>query len=138
MEITTNKKGNIGLIKVMLDLTMKGYFIFTPISDTTCVDLIASDEKMNLKKFQIKYKTLNNGCLTIRTSSVVNGKNIPIDLTKIDIWAIYCKDNDKVYYIPSNMLIGKTRIKLRVDKPKTSMKTIIYASNYEKIDYLWV
>lgn len=134
--MNTNKKGDIGLVKVMSDLVTKDYFIFMPLSDTTCVDLVVSNDSMILKKLQVKYCKLTDGRMCICTSTVVNGKKIPVDLSKIDIWAIYCPDNDKVYYLDTKELIGKKTMNLRVVESVTNKK-INYASEYESIDKIW-
>jgi hypothetical protein len=135
--MNTNKKGDIGLVKTMLDLTLKGYFIFTPISDTTCVDLVISDDEMNLKRAQIKYCKLRKGKFEISTSTVVNGKRIPVDLNKLDIWIIYCPDNDTLYYVPVKDLIGCKTLGLRVIEPKIMSEQVNMASKYLNIEDAW-
>lgn len=135
--MNTNKKGDIGLVKTMMDLTVNGYFLFSPISDTTCVDLIAANSNMDLKRLQVKYRQLFNGALELVTSTVVNGKKIPVELNKIDIWAVYCPNNDKVYYIPTSQLIGHKSITLRVEKNKNAGKQIRMANVYENITMAW-
>lgn len=134
--MNTNKKGDIGLVKTMSDLVSKGYFIFTPLSDTTCVDLVVANDSMTLKKLQVKYCSLTNGRMCISTSTVVNGKKIPIDLSKIDIWALYCPDNDKVYYLDTKILVGKKTMNLRVVE-SIQNKNINYASDYESLENIW-
>ncbi len=132
--MNTNEKGNVGLAKVILDVINNGYFPFLPFSDTTNVDLVIGNSKLELKRLQIKYISLNkNGVLEISTSSIVNGKRIPVNLTFIDIWAIYCPNNDKIYYISSTELINKKRLCLRVIKSKQIQSTIHYADDYLNI-----
>lgn len=135
--MNTNKKGDIGLVKTMADLVVKDYFVFTPISDTTCVDLVVANNSMFLKKVQIKYCALVNGRMCISTSTVVNGKKVPVDLTKVDIWAVYCPDNDKIYYVPTKKLVGKKTMNLRVTELKQKIKNVNYASEYEDISKCW-
>lgn len=135
--MNTNKKGDIGLVKVMSDLVTKNYFIFSPLSDTTCVDLIVANESMTLKKVQVKYCSLTDGRMCISTSTVVNGKKVPVDLSKIDFWCIYCPDTDKVYYINTKELIGRKTMNLRVVDSCQNRTNINYASNYECIEKCW-
>ena len=52
--MTTNDKGNIGLAKVITDLTVKGYQVFLPLSDTSIIDLIISNKDLILKKITNK------------------------------------------------------------------------------------
>jgi hypothetical protein len=135
--MNTNKKGDIGLLKTMLELTEKNYFCFTPISDTTCVDLVVANENMELRKIQTKYCSLTDGRMEICTSTVVNGKKVPVDLTKIDIWAVYCPDNNKIYYIKSKDLVGRKTMKIRVEEPKVMSKQINMGDKYLDISQAW-
>lgn len=97
---TVNDKGSIGVAKVLSDLLSKDYFVFMPFDGASPVDLVVADKRMNLRRLQIKYRVLNRyGSIGILLSSVVNGKTVPIDVTKIDGWAIYCPQTDLVYYV---------------------------------------
>jgi len=136
--MNTNKKGDVGLVKSMMELTTNNYFVFTPISDTTCVDLVIGNSEMELKRAQIKYCSLVNGRVEIFMSTVINGKRVAIDLSKLDMWIIYCPDNDKLYYIPISDLVGKKSMKLRVVPPKVMSKQVTMADIYESIENAWV
>jgi hypothetical protein len=132
--INTNKKGVIGLTNVLCDITNKGYFAFLPISDTTEVDLIVADEKMILKKCQVKYRKVNNrGCIEISKESVVNGKRIIINDGNIDFWAVFCPDTSKVYYISKSDFTSKN-ITIRINTPNIICDTMNLACNFESID----
>lgn len=133
--MNTNKKGDIGLANVILDVTNKGYFLFLPFSDTTNVDMVIADVHMKLYRIQIKYISIDNsGVLNIVTSSVVNGKKIPVDLSKIDIWAIYCPQTNEVYYVSTKELIGKKVLSLRIVESKINKNNIHYAKDYLNIE----
>lgn len=103
--MNVNEKGAIGLIEVIRDLAKKGFECFTPIHDYSGVDLIVLDSDKNPIRLQVKYRRpdTKNGISTnvvgLGFHSVVNGKKIPIDISFIDGWAIYCPDIDKVVYI---------------------------------------
>jgi hypothetical protein len=133
--MNTNKKGDIGLANVILDVTNKGYFLFLPFSDTTHVDLVIADTYMKLYRVQVKYISINkHGVLDVVTSGVVNGKKVPIDLSKIDIWAIYCPQTNEIYYVSVKDLIGKKALILRINEPKQKQKNIHYAKDYLEIE----
>lgn len=134
---TTNVKGNKGLVNVMADLVNKNYFVFLPIADTTCVDLIASNENMNLKRMQIKFRAVTNGKIELVTESVVNGKKVPVNLENIDLWAVYCPDNKQVYYVATKELIGKKSLTLRIEEPKQKQRKVNYAHAYLDIEKAW-
>jgi hypothetical protein len=137
--MNTNKKGDIGLANVILDVTKKGFFVFLPFSDTTSVDLIIADKSMKIIRTQIKYISINKtGVLTISTANVVNGKKVPVDLSTTDIWAIYCPDNNEIYYISAVELLGKTALCLRVTEPKVdNNNNIHYAKDYLDLNKVW-
>ena len=137
--MNTNKKGDIGLANVILDVTEKGFFVFLPFSDTTSVDLIIADKSMKIMRTQIKYISIDkHGVLNVSTSTVVNGKKIPVDLLKTDIWAIFCPDTNEIYYVSATELSGKKTICLRVTDPKiNNNNNIRYAKNYLDLNKIW-
>jgi hypothetical protein len=103
--MNVNEKGAVGLIEVIRDLVKKGFECFTPIHDYSGVDLIALDPNKNPIRLQVKYRKaeMRNGESTnivgLGFHSVVNGKKIPIDISYIDGWAIYCPEVDSIIYI---------------------------------------
>ena len=137
--MNTNEKGDIGLAKVIADLTTKGFFVFLPFSDRTHVDLIVADKNMKTQRVQIKYITVDKkGVLQIVTSSVVNGKKIPVDLSKTDIWAIFCPDTNEIYYVSTIELLGKKALNLRISAPKNNQSLgVRYAKNYSDLNKVW-
>lgn len=136
--MNTNKKGDIGLANVILDITNKGFFTFLPFSDTTHVDLIIADDAMKTQRVQVKYiSTGKTGALTIPMSTVINGKRIPVDLSKIDIWAIYCPDTKEIYYVSSAELLGKSFMLLRITEPKKKQNNIHFAKDYLDLKKVW-
>ena len=107
--MNVNEKGNIGLIKVIDDLYSKGYQCFTPFDDHNPVDLISMDKSGNLKRLQVKYRSLDKkrNRYELAAKSVVNGKRILINRELIDGWALYLSDEDLVIYLPVSIMDGK-------------------------------
>ena len=132
----TSKKGTKGLANVIADLSNKDYFPFLPLADINLIDLVVANENMDLKKIQVKYRSIKNGKIEIPTESVVNGKKISLDIDKIDLWAVYCPDNKNVYYVSSKELKNKKTLTLRVES-KQKQKTVHYAENYLDIKNAW-
>lgn len=105
--LTVNDKGSIGVAKAVADLLHKRYYAFLPFDGSSPVDLVIANKAMTLKRLQVKYREpvkRSPTSLCIPLYSVVNGKMIPIDLSKIDGWAIYCPTTDKVYYINKRLI----------------------------------
>lgn len=63
--MNVNQKGDIGLAKVLADLTAKLYPCFVPLSGSCAVDLVVADAQMDLKRLQVKYRNLENDVLVI-------------------------------------------------------------------------
>lgn len=98
--MNVNQKGVVGLVKVMSDLVSKQYEVFTPTSDFSPVDLVVASSAMELRRMQVKYREPDKqNALFVSLDSVVNGHRVPVDLSKIDCWAIYCPQTDEVYYV---------------------------------------
>ena len=97
--MNVNEKGAVGLIEVIRDLAKKGYECFTPIHDYSKVDLIVMDKSANTFKIQIKYRTTVRDKIEVGFHSVINGKKVPMDLSSIDGWAVFCPEIDKVVYV---------------------------------------
>lgn len=97
----TKTKGDIGLTKVIADLTEKGYPVSIPISEHLQYDLIVEDENGNLKKIQVKYRS--NGIATCSTVHVgSDGSNVKrkYKVSEIDFYAVYLPDIKECVYIP--------------------------------------
>lgn len=107
--MNVNEKGNVGLIKVMSDLYDKGYHCFTPFDDFSPVDLIAMDKQGNIKRLQVKYRSLlpSKGKYELAARSMVNKESKDIDRTLIDGWAVYLEEEKKVTYLPVTIMEGK-------------------------------
>jgi hypothetical protein len=107
--MNVNQKGNMGLLKVMEDLYNKGYHCFVPFDDYSPVDLIVLDKTGNVKRLQVKYRTLNKKHKRYELSarSVINGKVVPIDRNLIDGWAVYLANDEKIVYLTLEIMEGK-------------------------------
>jgi PD-(D/E)XK endonuclease len=107
--MNVNEKGNFGLMKVMTDLYEKGYHCFTPFDDFSPVDLIIMDKLGNIKRLQVKYRSLipSKSKYELAARSMVNGKSIEINKNLIDGWAVYLEEEQKITYLPVSIMDGK-------------------------------
>jgi hypothetical protein len=85
---------------------LQGFEVFLPQHDYSAVDLIVLNEKAEPSRIQVKYRfPTAKGRISISLDSIVNGKRIPIDRTKIDGWAVYVPTSrEHVLYIPVSMV----------------------------------
>lgn len=101
---TVNDKGSIGVAKAISDLLGQAYYVFLPFDGSSPVDLVVANAAMVLRRVQVKYRIIEWNMLRIPLSSVTNGNRKPIDLSKLDGWAVYCPDTDKMYYAPNRKI----------------------------------
>lgn len=134
--MNTNEKGNVGLAKVITKLIELGYSCFLPFTDTTCVDLVVGNSKMELKRLQVKFrKKTNKGTIEIPFESVVNGKRILIDKSKIDYFVVYCPDDDQIYFIDLEKIGNVKTFSIRFNKPKNGQLNVNYATDFKFFEF---
>lgn len=103
----TKLKGDIAVSAVIFDLTKRGFIISEPMSENSPYDIICDAGKMGL--FRIQVKCRKNAYIPKATSwADRNGSHTrPIDLSKIDFFALVNDDYSKICY-PSVKLAGKS------------------------------
>ena len=97
--MNTSQKGTLGLLQVAIDLTTKGYDVFTPISDNSRVDCIAL-KGTDVKKIQVKFRNVYRNNVEVPMNTVVNGQRNMYDLSHIDVFAVYCPEWGIAYVPP--------------------------------------
>lgn len=102
----TKVKGDIGLAKVIGDLTMKGYVPCIPLSEHQPYDIVAIAVNGSAMKLQVKYASLKpNGTVEVRfRSSWADKRGTHIrrySQKEFDYYAIYCPEKDSVMYVPN-------------------------------------
>jgi len=135
----TKDKGDLGVVMVISDLVRHGVRVFLPISEHQPSDLIALDVSGRVARVQVKYRSLKgNGCLDIHFRSAYSDSNgyheKPVDRSQFDCYAIYCPENDKVYYLRNDDIPARnvSGVMLRVLPPANKQKKkVIIASDYE-------
>lgn len=137
---STKKKGDIGIGCVISDLSKNGIAVCVPISDHLPFDLIAVDRDMAVKRIQVKYAAkLKNGTIRLKLQSSWSNSSgchtIKINKNSVDIFAVYCPESEKVYYIKPNEFDCQNSVIFRIDEPKTTKgkqpKVIRWANDFE-------
>ena len=127
----TKDKGDLGLIKVMCDLSEQGFKILTPFSEHLPFDLVAfSPVSGKLYKVQVKYRKLTNGIVKVplRTSflsseGVVEKRYKDSDF---DVIAVYCPDTQSCAYLTSKDTEHLSNsATLRVEPPKVGASGVL-------------
>jgi len=132
----TKAKADIGLCKVITDLTVKGYVPCVPLSEHQAFDLVAVSPSGVSIRVQVKYAALRkNGSIEIRYRrnwADSNGSySSAYKEEEFDYYAIYCPEKDTVLYIPHSIKCPKT---IRFDKPANNQaRCVKWARDYLKI-----
>ncbi|MCZ6803421.1 MAG: group I intron-associated PD-(D/E)XK endonuclease [Proteobacteria bacterium] len=132
----TKQKGDLGVLKVQLDLFEQGFVILNPMTEHAPFDLVAYKDRKFLR-IQVKYKSVDKtGSITVHFRSCWADKNgthtQPVDKGEVDIYCIYCPATDECYYF--NPTEFNRSVTLRVEMPKNNQsKNIKLATDYKGV-----
>jgi hypothetical protein len=130
----TKLKGDISELRVAIALTEAGYAVSKPLGENQRYDLVA-DDGMRLLRVQVKSGLIRDGVVVFSCCSTHGHRRTGLTtrpyIGQIDLLAVYCGDNGKVYLVPEAE-ITRSKSHLRLDPPRNNMvKTIRWASKYE-------
>ena len=97
-----NTKGNASAAMILAALVAQNKTVSVPWGDNAPYDLVL-DTGDTLHRVQCKTGRLRSGRIVFQTSSVclTDGKYVKSHYRdKIDLWAVYCPENAKIYLIP--------------------------------------
>ena len=129
----TKAKGDIGLCKVITDLTVKGYVPCVPLSEHQAFDIVAVTEEGSVLRLQVKYATLRkNGTIEVgyrRNWADKHGTHTQhYSASEFEYYAVYCPQKDVVLYVPNRRGSPKT---IRFDKPANNQaRSVKWAKDY--------
>lgn len=127
----TKDKGDLGLIKVMCDLSEQGFKILTPFSEHLPFDLVAfSPVSGKLYKVQVKYRKLSKGVVNVPLrTSFLSGEGSVAKRYKdgdFDVIAVYCPDIQSCAYLTSKDTEHLSNsATLRVEPPKVGASGVL-------------
>ena len=133
----TKMKADIGVAKVIGDLTVKGYVPCIPLSEHQPYDVVAISKTGDAFKMQVKYASLkSNGTVEVRFRSSWadrNGTHIRhYRKEDFDFYAVYCPEKDKVLYISKDPKCPKA---IRFEKPINNQNLHVkWANDYLKLE----
>ena len=138
----TSLQGALGEIAVVKDLMSRGYEVFQQMGEGSKVDLIALDKNYSPIKIQAKSTYLKEDqtfSLSVRSNggkrNDVNRDSSLYSEEQVDVFALYVRDLDEVYYIPSSVALQyKTGMVLRLNEAKNGQtKGINLARDYKDL-----
>ena len=132
----TKNKGDLGVLKVKVDLYQQGFLIFVPETEHSPFDLVIY-QKGIFKTVQVKFRNLTQkGVLEIpfrnsySTSKGVRTKFV--DKRLVDVYAVYCQQTDECYYFDPKHY--NRSITLRVKTPLNNQKRKTHSvSDFRKV-----
>ena len=133
----TKNKGDLGVLKAQADLCAKGFLVCIPLSEHAPFDLVIFKDDV-FKRVQVKARTLKQGKLTVRFEHSYSDKRgvhtRKVDMNSIDLYCIYCLDNDTCYYFSVNDFKKRSTINLRVNAPKNNQgQHVRWAHDYREV-----
>lgn len=127
----TSDKGNLSESKVLTSYIQAGFAVSVPFGGSAPYDLIV-DTGNRLLKVQVKTGRLRNGCILfpMQRFSGHNAKAQDYKIGEIDLFAVYCPDNEKIYVI--KFCGDLTQCRLRCFETKNNQRhNIRWAIDYE-------
>lgn len=130
----TKTKGNLAVLKIKADSYEKGWLPLQPESEHEPFDLVLY-RAGRFYRTQVKYSTMKRGLISANLRASWADKHgvhcSRVDLTDIDLFAIYCPDNKQCYYIKTSQITTKTSIVLRINGDGNKLS--VFAKDFESI-----
>lgn len=118
---------------ILSELVRRGYCVLVPFGVNQRYDLIL-DCDGRLLKAQCKTGRLRDGVVQVSTQSIqsnTRGTQIRTYIGEVDLFIVYCTDNERVYVLPADEVPARSMY-LRVDPPRNKQgKRVRWAKDYE-------
>jgi hypothetical protein len=134
-------KGDIGVSQVTADLTTKGFDILLPFSASLPYDMVIH-KNSKFYKVQVKYRENHKGYVDLElrraNSRGKQKRHKGIKADEVDLYAIFCPDTAKVYYIDPKICENHQTMRIRLDVPTKfrATKAVRYAKDCLSLDFL--
>jgi hypothetical protein len=132
----TKNKGDLGVLKVKVDLFLQGFLVLVPETEHAPFDL-AIYRNGQFKTVQVKFRNLKSGGVleipfrnSYSTSKGVITKKV--DKSIVDLYAVYCPQTDACYYFDPSQY--ESSLTLRVNTPLNNQQIGIHlADDFRKV-----
>lgn len=135
----SKRKGNKAEAVVLAEFVQRGYPVLLPFGDNEKYDLVVEIND-SFKSIQVKKGTLRNGCIHADLRYKIGAKRVRSEkyFGKVNIVAIWCEENGKIYLLDLEKYGSKSYARLRLDKPKNNscITTINWAEKYDIENFL--
>lgn len=143
MKVTTNDKGDIGVAKVIADLTERGIKVALPTTHGSPFDLIAISTDYKLSRVSVKYLDgKDRMMLPLRTISACSKQVVRrVNMEYIDAYAAYSPVTKRCYYVHKKEIVesgNNNTFGLRITVPMVRGGNIFrMSSEYEDVSVLF-
>jgi hypothetical protein len=133
----TKAKADIGVTRVISDLTVKGYVPCIPLSEHQPYDIVAIKDGIKAVRLQVKYAALkSNGTVDVKSRTSwadKHGTHIKhYSRSDFDYYAIYCPEKEIVLYVPNDSKCpGIPRFEIGKNNQTSFVK---WANDYLKLE----
>jgi hypothetical protein len=132
----TKNKGDLGVLKVKVDLYQQGFLILVPETEHSPFDLVIYQNGV-FKTVQVKFRNLvKNAVLEIPfRSSYSTSKGVKtkfVDKTLVDVYAVYCPQTDECYYFDPRLYNKSLTLRVKASRNNQQLKTHL-AAGFRKV-----
>lgn len=115
---------------IMAKLLLNGEVVLQPFGDNQRYDLVI-DRDGTFLRIQCKTGKIRNGAVEFSSCSNAGGYKKKSYYGEIELFAVYCPENQGVYMVPVDEAAGITT-RLRIDPPKnnSSVSTVRWAKDF--------
>jgi hypothetical protein len=124
--MNTKDRGNIGETAVLAALVKQGHIVSVPWGENSPYDLILDRRDGTLLRVQCRLGRIRDGSVRFNLGSVYycstakkSVHRAPI-VGQVDLYGIYCPDNDKVYIVPVSQISHNSSFAMRLDPLRTN------------------
>lgn len=131
------EKGDIGVAKAIASLVSSGIRVALPLSEHLRYDIVGEHDGV-FKSIQVRYTTAHDDQLDVKLKSVWSNKAgnhiLYRKKSDFDILAIYCPNNDSVYFVGGEEFNNTSGISLFLkDRKKHNQYSPRLAKDYENV-----
>jgi hypothetical protein len=132
--LTSNEKGNIAEAAITLEAIKLGIDVLKPVADHGRYDL-GLNLGGRILRVQCKWGALRGAVIRVQLGGYRLNSRGPIRSTygadEIDALAVYCQVLESVYLLPSELVVGRQSLQLRIRQAKNRQRAAInWADRY--------
>ena len=129
-------KGDLGVLKVKVDLCQQEFLICTPETEHAPFDLVIYKNGL-FRTVQVKYRNLTRyGTLEIPFSTCYStSKGLfkrKINKALVDLYAVYCPQTDCCYYLETRNFSESITLRVKASR-NNQRKRIHFADDFRKV-----